>query len=141
MWRDYGNEGWPSRYLFDGGARLRDYHHGEGAYAETELAIQELLGVQREPLEPLRPEDAPGAELCPQTEDQPGAYSGPYEAGGVWAVLEGAGTVTANGRTIAVDGPAAYPLVEHERHTRGDLVLEIGSGVVCHATCFTPGVV
>ena len=25
--------------------------------------------------------------LPAQTEDQPGAYSGPYEAGGVWAVL------------------------------------------------------
>ena len=33
----------------------------------------------------MRPEDAPGVMLSPQTEDQPGAYSGPYEAGGVWA--------------------------------------------------------
>ena len=36
----------------------------------------------------------PRASCCPaQTEDQPGAYSGPYEAGGVWAVLEGGGEV------------------------------------------------
>ena len=54
VWQDYGNEGWPARYLFDGRARLFDYHYGEGAYAESELAIQELLGVEREPLEPLR---------------------------------------------------------------------------------------
>ena len=46
VWQEYENEGWPARYLFDGRARLFDYHYGEGAYAETELAIQELLGVR-----------------------------------------------------------------------------------------------
>jgi len=139
LWRDYENEGWPARYLFDGRARLFEYHFGEGAYAETELAIQELLGVRREPLAPLRPEDAPGARLLPQTEDQPGAYSGPYEAGGVWAVLDGSGTVRVNGIERAVSYAGAYPLVEHERHTTAVLELEIGAGVRCHATCFTPG--
>jgi len=54
LWRDYENEGWPARYLFDGHARLFDYHYGEGAYTETELAVQQLLGVEREPLGPLR---------------------------------------------------------------------------------------
>jgi AhpC/TSA family len=161
VWREYENQGWPARYLFDGRARLFEYHYGEGSYAETELAIQELLGVQREPLAPLRPEDAPEAELIPQTEDQPGAYSGPYEAGGVWAVLAvrrsprspngGAGSVRV--KVKAADGagePAfaselevthtgAYPLVEHERHTTAVLELEIGAGVQCLATCFTPG--
>src|ERR1700690_2726603 len=43
VWNDYENAGWPVRYLFDGRARLFDYHYGEGAYEETELAIQELL--------------------------------------------------------------------------------------------------
>src|ERR1700692_4077410 len=42
VWEDYGNVGWPARYLFDGQARLIDYHHGEGGYEETELAVQEL---------------------------------------------------------------------------------------------------
>src|SRR5271167_3211739 len=60
VWEDYGNEGWPARYLFDGRARLVDYHVGEGGYRETELAIQELVGVEREPIAPLRPEDVPG---------------------------------------------------------------------------------
>jgi hypothetical protein len=145
-WQEYENVGWPARYLFDGRARLFDYHYGEGAYTETELAIQELLNVEREPLVPLRPEDAPGATLAPQTADQEGPYSGPYEAGGVWAVLDGAGTVTVNdgassgGRELAVDHPGAYPLLEHERHTVEDLDLEIGTGLRCLATCFTPGV-
>ncbi len=103
LWRDYENQGWPARYLFDGRARLFEYHYGEGAYAETELAIQELLGVEREPLAPLRPEDAPDAALVPQTEDQPGAYSGPYEAGGVWAVLDGSGTVRVETRSTGGD--------------------------------------
>ncbi len=146
VWQDYGNEGWPARYLFDGHARLFDFHYGEGAYLETELAIQELLGIEREPLQPLRPEDARGASLLPQTADQPGAYRGPYQAGGVWAVLDGAGEVRVNGgseaggRTFEVAHPGAYPLVEHQRHTSSQLELELGPGVSCLATCFTPGV-
>jgi thiol-disulfide isomerase/thioredoxin len=150
LWRDYENQGWPARYLFDGRARLFEYHYGEGAYAETELAIQELLGMEREPLLPIRPEDAPDAALAPQTQDQPGAYSGPYEAGGVWAVLDGSGivrvSIAAGGGSaegvaneIQVSHPGAYSLIEHERHTVGTLALEIGPGVQCLATCFTPG--
>lgn len=145
VWQDYGNQGWPARYLFDGHARLVDYHHGEGGYTETELAIQELVGVEREPLAPLRPEDASDASLQAQSADQAGAYSGPYEAGGVWLVLDGAGTVRANGGSAAggaeirIAAPGAYPLIEHERHTTGMLELQIGAGVECLATCFTPG--
>jgi thiol-disulfide isomerase/thioredoxin len=145
VWQEYENMGWPARYLFDGRARLFDYHYGEGAYTETELAIQELLNVEREPLAPLRPEDAPDALLEAQTADQEGAYSGPYEAGGVWAVLDGAGTVTVNGgehcggRALTVTYPGAYHLVAHARHTSETLQLKIGAGVSCLATCFTPG--
>ena len=47
LWSLYGNEGWPARYLFDDEARLAEYHYGEGAYAESERAIQELLGSRR----------------------------------------------------------------------------------------------
>jgi hypothetical protein len=145
VWQDYGNEGWPARYLFDGRARLYDYHYGEGAYLETELAIQELLGLEREPLAPLRPEDALEAALAAQTADQEGPYSGPYEAGGVWAILDGAGTVKVNGGSAAgglevtIEHPGAYPLLQHDRHTVGMLDLQIGRGVRCLATCFTPG--
>jgi thiol-disulfide isomerase/thioredoxin len=139
IWQEYGNLGWPARYLFDGHQRLFEYHYGEGGYAETEQAIQELLGVQRPLLEPLRPEDAPDAQLVPQSEDVPGPYSGPYEAGEVWAVLDGAGTITANGETIAVTAPGAYELVSHPVSNAGTLALEVGGGVTCHAVCFTPG--
>jgi thiol-disulfide isomerase/thioredoxin len=139
MWREYENEGWPARYLFDGRGILFDYHYGEGAYLETELAIQQLLDVEREPLGPLHPEDAPQATLTPQSEDWEGAYCGPYEAGGVWAVLDGRGSVRVNGAELTVTHPGAYPLIEHECHTAGMLELEVGEGVVCLATCFTPG--
>ena len=139
LWREYENEGWPARYLFDGGARLFEYHFGEGGYADTELAIQQLVGVEQEPLAPVRPEDAPGALLSVPTRDTPGPYCGPYEAGGVWTILGGRGVVCANGRELAVDHTGAYPLFEHERHTAGTLELEIGDGVICEATCFTPG--
>ena len=140
LWDLYGNEGWPARYLWDTRGALFSLHYGEGAYEETEREIQELLGVEQEPLPPLRPEDAPGLMLPAQTEDQPGAYSGPYEAGGVWAVVEGEGEVVANGRRVAVTEPGCFPLIEHDHHTAGVLELEVGPGVTCYATCFTPGV-
>jgi len=88
---------------------------------------------------PLRPEDAPGAALAPQTADQEGAYSGPYEAGGVWLVVSGRGELVVNGRAVAVDAPGCLPVLEHERHTVGLLELRPGDGVTVHATCFTPG--
>ena len=139
IWRAYGNLGWPARYLFEPEMVLAHYHYGEGGYEETELAIQELCGVTRAPLEPLRPEDVPGVRLTPQSEDVEGPYSGPYEAGGVWAVLDGRGTATVNGQPLTVDHPGSYELIRHDRSTRGELSLELSAGVRCHAVCFTPG--
>jgi hypothetical protein len=69
VWRLYGNMGWPGRYLFDRTGKLAFIHYGEGEYLETELAIQECVGDSMAPLEPLRPEDAPGVLLQPQTAD------------------------------------------------------------------------
>jgi hypothetical protein len=129
IWNRYGNLGWPARYLFNEHGMLFDRHLGEGAYDETELAIQELLGL----------EDAPAARLEPQSEDIEGPYSGPYTAGAVWAVLDGAGTVTANGRSLTVDHAGAYELISHPRSTTAELELMLEDGVHCHAVCFTPG--
>lgn len=75
VWRLYGNRGWPGRYLFDRTGLLRYIHYGEGDYLDSELAVQEaLLEIDPDfepppPLEPLKPEDAPGAMLEPQTAD------------------------------------------------------------------------
>jgi hypothetical protein len=139
IWEEYGNLGWPARYLFDGRSRLFEYHYGEGGYDETERAIQELLGIHEPVLEPIRPEELPDAQLVVQTDDVEGPYSGPYEAGGVWAVLGGTGFVVANGKRLEVDHPGCYELISHPRSTAGELELEIGPGVTCHGVCFTPG--
>ncbi len=42
-WRAYQNRYWPTRYLIDKHGFIRYTHIGEGAYAETEAAIQTLL--------------------------------------------------------------------------------------------------
>jgi hypothetical protein len=146
LWRDYGNEGWPARYLFDRELKLHSFHYGEGAYDETEAEIAELLELgDVAVMAPLRPEDAPGAALVVPTPEQQGAWSGPYEAGAVWAVLEpdadaGAGAaVVVNGARVAVPHAGCFALVEHERHSAGVLELDVAGGVTCHAVQFTAG--
>ena len=145
LWQEYENAGWPARYLWNGDGLLVDYYLGEGGYSETELAIQKLIGVEQDPLAALRAEAAPGALLVVPSEDRLEApWSGPYQAGGVWAVLEPrrrgrAGTVRANHHELAVEHAGAFLLIEHERHEHGELSLELGDNVRCDALCFTPG--
>jgi hypothetical protein len=140
IWQEYENLGWPARYLWDSEHNLFEYHFGEGAYAETELAIQELLGLERETVEPIRPEDRRDAMLVPQSADVSGPYSGPYAAGGVWGVFKGSGVATVNGVELDIPEPGAYELISHERHTEGVIELELGDELCCLAVCFTPGV-
>jgi thiol-disulfide isomerase/thioredoxin len=42
-WSAYNNHYWPTLYLIDKQGHIRYVHIGEGAYAETESAIQALL--------------------------------------------------------------------------------------------------
>ncbi len=71
IWQTYANRAWPAKYLIDQGGYLRYVHHGEGAYRETEEAIQKLLRevdeqVELPPaLEPVRDSDLPGARCYP----------------------------------------------------------------------------
>ena len=75
IWRSYDNRGWPARYVFDRRGVLTYFHLGEGDYRGSELAVQHALreiepeAELPEPLAPLRPEDAPGVQLEPQTAD------------------------------------------------------------------------
>ena len=48
IWRSFDNHYWPAVYLVDRDGRVRFHHFGEGAYEETERAIQQLLGVDEE---------------------------------------------------------------------------------------------
>jgi len=67
IWRAYSNRFWPAKYLIDAKGRIRYYHFGEGAYQETELAIQRLIRELNPaanlppPMEPMRDADRPGA--------------------------------------------------------------------------------
>jgi thiol-disulfide isomerase/thioredoxin len=67
IWKSFANRYWPTKYLLDQESYLRYGHFGEGAYAETERMIQELLHevdaslVLPPVMEPLREEDHPGA--------------------------------------------------------------------------------
>lgn len=79
IWNRYGNRYWPAKFLFDARGRLRYYHFGEGAYGDTEQAIQKLLREVNADLtlppimEPIRGEDKPGAVCHPVT---PELYAG-----------------------------------------------------------------
>jgi hypothetical protein len=153
VWREYGNKGWPGRYLFDRRGLLRYVHYGEGDYADCELAIQETLReidpdlALPAPLEPLRPEDAPGATMEAQTadvtlpadrerlelvrswldgpdyveaEDAGAGATVRWRGGGAWAVLSGGG----------LEAPGLY-------ETDGTVVAE-HPGLRLHGFQFTP---
>jgi hypothetical protein len=153
VWQLYGNRGWPGRYLFDRRGLLRYAHYGEGDYHEAELAIQELLleidpDLERPPpLEPLRPEDVPGALMEAQTADVTlpadrerlelvrdwrdgpdyieaadagSAATVTWDGGGAWAVLSGAD----------VDPPGLY-------ESDGSVVAD-SPGLRLHGFQFTP---
>jgi hypothetical protein len=153
VWRAYGVPGWPARYLFDRRGLLRWFHFGEGDYLGTERAIQEtLLEIDSdlslpEPLEPLRPEDAPDVVLDAQTADVAlpaerervefvrdwlsgddyveaadagGAATVSFRAGAAWAVLSGAG----------IEEPGLY-------ETDGTVVAD-DPGLRLHGFQFTP---
>lgn len=47
-WRAYKNRYWPAKYLVDKKGKIRYTHFGEGAYDETEKAIQALLSEDGE---------------------------------------------------------------------------------------------
>ena len=67
VWQAYANRYWPAKYLIDGKGYLRAYHHGEGAYHETEELIQALLRESFPEIllpglmDPVRDDDKPGA--------------------------------------------------------------------------------
>jgi thiol-disulfide isomerase/thioredoxin len=43
VWRAFSNAYWPAVYIADAEGRIRYHHFGEGAYAECERVIQQLL--------------------------------------------------------------------------------------------------
>jgi thiol-disulfide isomerase/thioredoxin len=58
IWSAFANRYWPALYFVDAEGIIRDQHFGEGRYEQSERVIQQLLGVEREPVsvEGLGPE-------------------------------------------------------------------------------------
>ena len=67
IWRAFKNSCWPAGYLIDAKGQIRYHHFGEGNYARTEKAIQDLLreaGSHTTASSPVAP-DAKGVEASP----------------------------------------------------------------------------
>jgi hypothetical protein len=165
LWHAYGCSGWPSLFLWRQGGALAWFHFGEGEYEATEEAIQAELREQdalREmpaPMAPLRPTDAPEARVMPPTEElfPGGSWECPwaagedgeqlevtYEAAGAFATIEGSGELAveldgASAGTLAIDGPALYPLAEHDRHEQHSLTLRPSAGLRIWSVSFAAG--
>lgn len=163
IWKLYGTEVWPSLYLWDRSGVLKYVHFAEGAYDETEGAIGELLAEIDDsfepppPMAPLRDTDTPGAKVLPPT---PHTYLNEsrtpraveagdelainYSGAGAAAVIDGRGRVDVilDGeplRTLDLDGPRLYELVESAGHEQHQLALRFRNEAHAYAFSFAPG--
>ena len=112
IWQAYANRYWPAKYLIDANGYIRGYHHGEGAYRETEEALQALLRESFPQIllpglmDPVRDEDQPGAVCYRVT---PELYLG-YMRGNYGNVAD-----------VQIDKPATY--VDPGKHMDGFVYL------------------
>lgn len=65
IWRAFNNQYWPALYLVDAQGRVRHHQFGEGGYAATERALNELLREAQAPSAATAP--APNANKVPDT--------------------------------------------------------------------------
>jgi thiol-disulfide isomerase/thioredoxin len=111
VWSAFANNYWPALYFADRDGVIRDEHFGEGRYEQSERVIQQLLGLEREPVEV----DGGGVEAEADWDhlQTPETYLG-YGRGERFASPDGAGT----------DGPRVYELPERLRLNRWGLAGE-----------------
>ncbi|MFF5055352.1 redoxin domain-containing protein [Micromonospora sp. NPDC000663] len=50
IWRAFANQYWPALYFADTDGVIRDEHFGEGRYEQSERVLQQLLGIERNPV-------------------------------------------------------------------------------------------
>ena len=62
-WDAFSNRYWPAKYLIDQNGVIRYQHYGEGAYAETETMIRELIEETGVNLSAVAPLAAPNQDL------------------------------------------------------------------------------
>jgi thiol-disulfide isomerase/thioredoxin len=51
VWQAFDNHYWPAVYIADAEGRIRYHHFGEGEYAMTEMAIQQLLRAEEKDID------------------------------------------------------------------------------------------
>ncbi len=163
VWHAYGCKGWPSLFLWGRGGKLRWFHFGIGGLAETEDAIREELqaGDSDRELPPRVHEPDPGDQVevvKPSDEVFPGGshdrfWTGDpgepleveYAGAGVWAALDGPGTVEVRAdaaeqpRSIDVGAPGLYELASYDHHGMHDVRLDLGPGVRVWSVSFAAG--
>jgi hypothetical protein len=165
VWKLYEPHGWPALFLWARGGALRWYHLGEGDYADTEREIQAALAPDDgrdwpEPVEPIRPSDAPGAKVIPPTPElfPGGSTEEPwvagegratieleYEAGGAYAATDGDGEIAisvdgAESEPIAVSEPGLQELTVHDSTELHALKLTPSPGLRVYSIQFAAGV-
>ncbi|MSO40289.1 MAG: DipZ protein [Solirubrobacterales bacterium] len=167
VWKGYGCRGWPTLFLWGTGGSLLWHHLGEGDYQGTEEAIREALddavavaAAQPDLLAPMRPSDAAGATVIPPSPEvfPGGSAENPwhpredgetieldYEAGGVYAAVDGRGELLvridgADPVTIAVEHPGLVELGDHPVHEAHRLTLASSGGVGVYGISFAPGI-
>lgn len=65
-WDAFGNIYWPAKYLIDGEGLVRYRHFGEGAYAETEQQIRDLLAELGSEVAGIEPDMSPDPTFDPR---------------------------------------------------------------------------
>lgn len=63
-WNNFANRYWPAKYLADRSGKIVYTHFGEGAYAETEKAIQKLLGGKVEAMPEISEDEHEHGKVC-----------------------------------------------------------------------------
>ena len=130
-WREYDQRYWPAHYLIDRTGRVRQVHYGEGAYAQTEALIRQLLGegaggAQGSPGPSLMPEPAVPSDMpqaAPAIRRTPETYLG-YARAAAYANADLARDTTHTYQAPAVLDPDLVALegswrLESERITAG----------------------
>ena len=140
----YDNEGWPARYLFDRAAATprTSSTSARAATRETERAIQELLGVERDAARAAAPRGRPeGARSSSRRPTSPARSRARTRRAACGRCSTARGDVRVERpRDRASSTRARTRSLEHERHTTGVLDLEVGDGVSATPSRSRPGV-
>ncbi len=142
IWRDYGNLGWPARYLLDPGGhavrlplrrgRLRGDRAGDPGAARSSSS---------RPMPTAAARGRPGrAARRPRPRTSRALQRARTRPARVWAVLDGHGSVT---RQRPDDRPSTTRRLRADRpraqHRAASSRSRSATASRCHAVCFTPG--